>query len=592
MVQNRYQAVYIMFVMRIPPYLLLIIISTLCIFSSCNTSPNIDKLNQAENIMETYPDSALKILTGLNNSNLNSAKEKARYAILMSMAIDKNYIDTTTFEILQPAIDYYLNSGNPDEKMKTYYYQGCIYQNNGDLDKALDSYLKALDNSTGYTDSLAMARTYEAIGYLYFEFYDFNSYIENYKTASNIYKALSKKEFEFDCYLNLLNGAVITKNRALADSTVRLLKEFDTIDSLEQQRLKRNMLSYYTTFGSKKELTDLLEREGDYSNINIEGILNLALVHHKVGNNAQALNLLKFVSEQKTSYDTLKHQAITVSVLEDMNDYKSALDAYKRFVDTSDSVNSLKFNEKIKEINEKHEFVLKTEQEANRKSKIIFICIIGIIILLMGLSILLLLYRSNRIQKNLVIQQSKTIEADNAKLKTEKELALEQTRNAELEAENLIHRIEELETESESLRNLLNTPEDIPQEVRNAIQTRIEMLNGLLASYITANDQYGRPYDEWVREITQDTEKFMNSNRLAFQASHPKFIKYFEDHNLTVSEINYVCLYALGLRGVEVGKYMKKRSHVNISSAIRKKLGIDKHETNIGIYVRRLLKNL
>ena len=40
------------------------------------------------------------------------------------------------------------------------------------------------------------------------------------------------------------------------------------------------------------------------------------------------------------------------------------------------------------------------------------------------------------------------------------------------------------------------------------------------------------------------------------------------------------------------GNYMKKRSHVNISSGIRKKLGIDKHETNIGIYVRKLLKKL
>jgi hypothetical protein len=84
----------------------------------------------------------------------------------------------------------------------------------------------------------------------------------------------------------------------------------------------------------------------------------------------------------------------------------------------------------------------------------------------------------------------------------------------------------------------------------------------------------------------------MNSNRLAFQASHPHFIRYFEEHGLTVEEINYVCLYAIGLKGKEVGAYMKKRSHVNTSSTIRKKLGIDKHETNIGIYVRKLLKGL
>ena len=37
----------------------------------------------------------------------------------MSMALDKNYIDTTTFDIIQPAIDYYLSKGNADEKLRT-----------------------------------------------------------------------------------------------------------------------------------------------------------------------------------------------------------------------------------------------------------------------------------------------------------------------------------------------------------------------------------------------------------------------------------------------------------------------------------------
>ena len=59
-----------------------------------------------------------------------------------------------------------------------------------------------------------------------------------------------------------------------------------------------------------------------------------------------------------------------------------------------------------------------------------------------------------------------------------------------------------------------------------------------------------------------------------------------------IDHYHYVCLYAIGLRGKDVGAYMKMRSHVNISSAIRRKLGIDRHETNIGIYVRKLLRDL
>ncbi|QCD42225.1 hypothetical protein E7747_08010 [Duncaniella dubosii] len=188
---------------------------------------------------------------------------------------------------------------------------------------------------------------------------------------------------------------------------------------------------------------------------------------------------------------------------------------------------------------------------------------------------------------------------ENERLKSEREklslenknLQLERDKKA-LEAENLAHRVETLENESASLKELIDSQEELPSEVQQAIKVRIEMLNALMAGYITDNDQYEKPYESWIKELTDNTEEFMNSNRLAFQASHPRFIQYFEEHDLTVSEINYVCLYAIGLRGKEVGNYMKKRSHVNISSGIRKKLGIDKHETNIGIYVRKLLKNL
>lgn len=224
----------------------------------------------------------------------------------------------------------------------------------------------------------------------------------------------------------------------------------------------------------------------------------------------------------------------------------------------------------------------------------------------MVIIILLLLFRSNKSQKDLAIERAKISELENKQLKYDKDKAIQKAKIKELEnenlkaerdrkaleAENLAHRVEILENESASLKELMDSQEELPAEVQEAIKVRIEMLNALMAGYITNNDQYEKPYESWIKELTDNTEEFMNSNRLAFQVSHPRFIQYFEDHDLTVSEINYVCLYAIGLRGKEVGNYMKKRSHVNISSGIRKKLGTDKHETNIGIYVRKLLKEL
>ena len=47
----------------------------------------------------------------------------------------------------------------------------------------------------------------------------------------------------------------------------------------------------------------------------------------------------------------------------------------------------------------------------------------------------------------------------------------------------------------------------------------------------------------------------------------------------------------MGLKGREVGTYIKMRSHYNVSSDIREKLGINEHDTNLGIYLRKLLGN-
>ena len=65
----------------------------------------------AENLMSTKPDSALTLLKNIPVTNIKGEEIAARYALLKSMALDKNYIDTTTFDVLQPAIDYYLKKG-------------------------------------------------------------------------------------------------------------------------------------------------------------------------------------------------------------------------------------------------------------------------------------------------------------------------------------------------------------------------------------------------------------------------------------------------------------------------------------------------
>jgi hypothetical protein len=67
---------------------------------------------------------------------------------------------------------------------------------------------------------------------------------------------------------------------------------------------------------------------------------------------------------------------------------------------------------------------------------------------------------------------------------------------------------------------------------------------------------------------------------------------YILQKGLTDDEVKYACLYAMGLRGKEIGEYIQLKRHYTMSSTIRRKLGIDEHETNIGLYIRRLMEQM
>lgn len=621
-------------------FIAILLLAGINMIISCSGSQENEAFDTAESLMETHPDSALSILKGVDKSQLKSKAARARYALLMSMALDKNVIDTTTFDVLQPAIDHYLKKGSPDEKLRTYYYQGCIFLNKGDKDNALKSFIKGLDEAPQSKDSLCIARTLVAQGGLYYEFHDLDDYMHNYLEAAKIYREYSYKPQEFNSLLNALNGAILLEDESRTDSLLSLFDP-ESLSDDQLRKLKGYKLSHISKFGSKEDVSKFISNQDNITGLDINGYLNLAYAYNKTRENNRALQMLNAVDESGLGYDTLKYLSISVSVLKDLGDFKGAFDRYWDFSYRIDSINESKFEQKAQSMEEKHEMELQAKNDSERKTKIIWGCVGGIVILAMGVCLLVSLMRSNKTKRDLAVQKSKTtelenerlryekdmaqqnakiIELENEKLKADKDLADREAKNIQLEndklkaekerldlknknlqlemknkaleAENLAHRVEALENESESLKKLLENHNEIPDEVRHAIRIRIDMLNSLLASHISDNKDYEKPYDTLVKELTENTNEFMNSNRLAFQMSYPRFIRYFEEHGLTIDEINYICLYAIGLRGKEVGNYMKKRSHVNISSAIRQKLGIDKHETNIGIYVRKLLKEL
>ncbi|MDE5871056.1 MAG: hypothetical protein K2H22_03795, partial [Muribaculaceae bacterium] len=156
-------------------------------------------------------------------------------------------------------------------------------------------------------------------------------------------------------------------------------------------------------------------------------------------------------------------------------------------------------------------------------------------------------------------------------------------------AENLQFHVGQLEEEREQLKELLEKHETLSEKALQLIRELTDLLNGLFAQAITNEDRYGREFQKYVEKIRKDKKKFQQSIGRVLEATHPDFMSYLENHGLTEREIDYVCLYAIGLRGKEIGNYLDLARHYNISSDVRRKLGLDSKGENLGPTIRNLM---
>lgn len=585
-----------------------------------------DTMDTAEVLMDSMPDSALTVLSSIEKTSLGDDKEKARYALLMSMALDKNYIDTTSFDVLQPAIDYYLEKGTPEERLRTLYYQGCIFLNKSDFDMAMQCYLKAEDLKDECKDTITYANMLVAQGNIYAKSCQIEGYVRNNLCASELYNKIGEQRRELSSLIRALDGCISLGNIERSDSLMSRTDSLVQIHPELNEASIRVKMTYGIRFNSDSVINNILGSISDLTQYDDETKLDITLGYLNLNEPLKAKMIFESIAPDNPKTNSFRYISIKPEVLEAAGEYEKALDAYKKFHSTVESENSKIYSQKTTVAQELHEIKINHLYSIQRKNMQIWLGLCVLLILIIVICIIYYQLRLGKIKRiiseqeqsrlqleNENLQKQKSVlelERHNAQLECEKQnLATENMKlkisqlesdkhNAELEiekknlaAENMRLKISQLELEGEHLKELL-TEAKLSKPVLDAIKERSDILNGLLAAKISDNDTYSKPYDIWINQITEDRKSFMNSTRLAFRASHPAFMKYLEDHGLTESELNYVCLYAIGLRGKEIGEYIQIKRHYHTSTDIRKKLGLKEDDTNLGLHIRNLMKKL
>ena len=543
--------------------LLLLIITAITIVS-CNDarkSETFRLLEDVDSYIEARPDSALAVLEGIDVEDLGSREEKAKYALLMSMALDKNYIDRTDFEVLHPAIDYYEDHGTATDKLRTFYYQGRIYQNGGDDEMAMECFVRAVEEGDGAEDCMTMARCLFSQGTLYQALYNWERVIETNIAASAFFQFGGNINSQLRSLSRALIGYSQTKDLEAAGKCFNVCE-----DLLDQASLSNKSfyyaakLSYYFEHYDSKQLEDVLNEYLNCVPAAHWDWQSIAYAYTILGEFENASDALSNYRGDKNA----RYYAITSAIHKDRREFQKAIEAYEKYIHLSDSLDLVIFEQDTKFVEERHNLEVQAykEREAkNNRTIIILICIIALLVALIAIYL---------IRKQLKIRTAE-----------KKQLEIEKKRYEQLYADAIAER--------DALTKMIEDS-SVKDETKAVIRERLEVLNKVIISHITDTSSANKKAFQELEALVADRDSFIESTRLAIEGNNPEFITALKKQGLTDEEINICCLYVIGLKGKDIKAYTSQPRHYNQSADIRHKLGLTENDTNLSIFLREMLE--
>ena len=523
-------------------------------------------ITEMESIIEERPDSVLNVLQAIDTNKLVGDEERAKHALLLSMALDKNVIDKTDFEVLQPAIDYYEDNGSATDKLRTYYYQGRIYHNRGDEAAAMESYVKAINIGENSDDILTKARLFVAKGNIYNSLMRWDNAINANLQAAEYFYQMDKINSYVNCILKACNGYI--HNDDCANAQRILDKCSNYIGEVSNEKLSlyyAAQLTLQIKTGDSRNILTTIDEYFVSVPITNRDYLTIANAYIAIGENNKALDILEGRDYFSNISKEMKYYATLVAIYENLHNYQLAHEANKKFYELYDAHVYSVFEQDTQFVEERHNLEMAKAKETEARNRLTIIVLSCIVALLISLYVL-----------NLIRKQLKRSRVENAQLLSEKAL-YEQMYN-------------EVVAERDALNEMIanNT---IKEEAMEVIKKRLGVLNTIIVSHLSAKDTDIKRANEELEHLIANRNDFIKSTRLTLEENYPHFFAYLHDKGLEEFEIDFCCLYAIGLKGKEIKAYTNLTRHYKDSSEVRQKLGLSENDTNLSIFLQKLLNN-
>lgn len=490
-------------------------------------------------------DSCLEVLRGIDTTLLTRPSDKAKYALLHAMALDKNDIDTTNLSVIAPAFDYYSKWYYPrrSDKFYTWYYKARIEENAKDYDASLHSYLEA-ERLMGATNDLYRTRLYFGFERVYMETLSFQRGFESAQKALR-YAELSNDNY--NCSVALLDCAS-TASVVLNHTTAN--KYIEIYEGKYGGGLSHNNSHYYY---AKMRCYEMRESMRDSSRLYLYKYVESGGAEEDIVSclmNCMLREDYEYGEKLLKQYgDSIPATGLTASSLynfisiinERKGDYSTALSNMRKSVELLDNTYSYSVYNDISSQAEKYHGKL---QKAKLLSVLLCVIILALSVVFWYVSLL----RKRKYQNMLLNQEYETISAQ--------------------------YRI---------LNDALWGKDYVSDDIIK-VKDRIEGIGSSLSS--RGNIDFSTLSAMIVDKLGQ--EKYVEIISLLTAIHCKNFHRILINRGLDNMETTICSLFLIGLSTKEISFILKRNGIRNDCSEIRKKLGISKDSGYLSDELKRI----
>ncbi|MCM1332646.1 MAG: hypothetical protein NC248_08560 [Bacteroides sp.] len=257
--------------MRLPYQTLLLALITLSFLATSCRNPIQAEMDAAERLLDEYPDSALRILSGITDPG--NDEEIARHALLTSIAQDRNYITPPNDSLIDISRSFYPIGSK--ERIRADYYSGRFKFRRGECDEAIKSLIDAEESGLAAKDNLRLGLIYRDLAYIFNNVNDDPNELQYARKAYECFNAVGDTL--------LIKFAALDYGRALSVGEKTLPQGRELLDSL-------------ISVSSSDDVLDMMLR-ADALRINIGAQILAVFTRHK-------RNIFDFKTLESHFYDS------------------------------------------------------------------------------------------------------------------------------------------------------------------------------------------------------------------------------------------------------------------------------------------------